>query len=95
MITKTSAAVATKSVTSSPAAKRTSCPLTAADFKAHAKALPITIDGNAALVPSKEFSTGSFGWHLSEKRVVVIDGKPVTVQVSMQLVVVGSKDAGR
>lgn len=86
----TKPAIATKSTP-----VKTACPMTAAEFTKGAKALPVTIDGQPTLVPPKAFSTGSFGWHLSEKRVVVIDGKPVTVQVSVQLVVVGSKDAAR
>lgn len=92
MNTKTATAIKT---TTPVTTKRTSCPITSGQFTTSAKAMPVTIDGAAALVPTKQFSTGSFGWHLSEKRTVIIDGKPVTVQVSMQLVVVGSKDAGR
>jgi len=41
----------------------------------------------------KEFSTGSFGWYLNGKIVVTVDGKPCSVQVGMNLTVVGSKEA--
>ena len=40
-------------------------------------------------------STGSFGWYMNGKTLVTIDGKPVSVQIGMNLTVVGSKDAAR
>jgi len=43
----------------------------------------------------KEFSTGSFGWYLNGKILVPIDGKNVSVQVGMNLTVVGSKEAAK
>ena len=46
------------------------------------------------LADVKEFSTGSFGWYLNGKIVVNVDGKPCSVQVGMNLTVVGSKEAG-
>jgi len=47
------------------------------------------------LAEVKTFSTGSFGWYMNGKTVVTIDGKPVSVQIGMNLTVVGSKDAAR
>ncbi len=43
----------------------------------------------------KQFSTGSFGWYMNSKTTVMIDGKAVSVQIGMNLTVVGSKDADR
>ena len=40
----------------------------------------------------KEFSTGSFGWYLNGKTTIEINGKQVSVQIGMNLTVVGSKD---
>jgi hypothetical protein len=47
------------------------------------------------LAEVKQFSTGSFGWYMNGKTVVTVDGKPVSVQIGMNLTVVGSKDAER
>lgn len=46
-------------------------------------------DGNLAF----GFSTGSFGWGASDKITIMVDGVPVKVQASVNLTVVGSKDA--
>ena len=43
----------------------------------------------------KAFSTGSFGWYLNGKTVIQVDGKPLNVQVGLNLTVVGSKEAER
>jgi hypothetical protein len=40
----------------------------------------------------KEFSTGSLGWYLNGKVSVEIDGRPVAVQIGMNLTIVGSKE---
>jgi hypothetical protein len=42
---------------------------------------------------TKPFSTGSFGWYLNGKTVIEIDGKAVSVQIGMNMTVVGSKEA--
>lgn len=59
------------------------------------KAQPVKIEvgGNTLTAEKKEFSTGSFGWYLSGKATLQVDGKPVTVQVGANLAVVGSKEA--
>jgi len=41
------------------------------------------------------FSTGSFGWYYNGKTTVMVDGKPLSVQVGLNLTVVGSKEAER
>ena len=40
----------------------------------------------------KEFSTGSLGWYLNGKTSIDVGGKPVSVQIGMNLTIVGSKD---
>ena len=40
----------------------------------------------------KEFSTGSLGWNINDKLQIEVDGKPVTVQVGLNLTIIGSKD---
>ncbi len=43
----------------------------------------------------REFTTGSLGWNISSKMTMMIDDKPVTVQVGLNLTVVGSKDLAK
>ncbi len=43
----------------------------------------------------KAFSTGSFGWYRNGKTTVMVDGKAVSVQIGMNLTIVGSKEAPR
>jgi hypothetical protein len=71
------------------------CPLTKTQFLD--KAEPVTIHiGNSEIVADKrEFSTGSFGWYYNGKTTVMVDGKPLSVQVGLNLTVVGSKEAER
>jgi hypothetical protein len=40
----------------------------------------------------REFSTGSLGWNINGKLVVQIGETPVTVQVGLNLTLVGSKE---
>lgn len=72
--------------------KKTICPLTRPEFMDKAKALAITIDGVAMQAPPREFSTGSLGWNLNSKTTMDIGGVPVTVQIGMNVTLVGSKD---
>jgi hypothetical protein len=44
------------------------------------------------LADVKEFSTGSLGWYLNGKTTIEVGGKPVTVQIGMNLTIVGSKE---
>ena len=71
---------------------KTNCPTTRDQFKTGAKALPITIAGQTMLAEPKEFSTGSLGWYLNGKTTVEIDGVPVSVQIGLNLTIVGSKE---
>ena len=71
------------------------CPLTKTQFVEKAEPVRVSLNGQEMLAEVKEFSTGSFGWYLNGKTVVTVDGKPVAVQVGMNLTVVGSKEAER
>jgi len=74
---------------------KSSCPLSLAQFVSKAEPLKITINGQEMLAEVKAFSTGSFGWYLNGKTVIMVDGKAVSVQIGMNLTVVGSKEAAR
>jgi hypothetical protein len=74
---------------------KTSCPITLTQFLEKAEPLKVTINGQEMLAEVKQFSTGSFGWYMNAKTVVSIDGKAVSVQIGMNMAIVGSKDAER
>jgi hypothetical protein len=74
---------------------KTPPPITLKDFLEKAEPLKVTIHGQEMTADVKSFSTGSFGWNINSKMNVVIDGKTVSVQVGMNLTVVGSKEAPR
>jgi hypothetical protein len=40
----------------------------------------------------QEFSTGSLGWNVNEQMQVEVAGQTVTVQVGLNLTIIGSKD---
>jgi hypothetical protein len=72
---------------------KTTCPVSLAQFVEKAEPLKVTINGQEMLADVKQFSTGSFGWYMSGKTVVSVAGKNVSVQIGMNLIVVGSKEA--
>lgn len=74
---------------------KSTCPLSRTQFVEKAEPVRIVINGQEMLAEVKEFSTGSFGWNLNAKTIVTVDGKPLSVQIGMNLTVVGSKDAER
>ncbi len=71
------------------------CPVTQAQFMEKAEPLKVVINGQEMLAEVKAFSTGSFGWNINGKMTITVDGKPLSVQIGMNLTVVGSKDAAR
>ena len=73
-------------------ANKTTCPISRADFVAKAEPLKIDINGFPMIAEPREFSTGSFGWYVNGKASQVVDGKTVSVQVGINLIVVGSKE---
>ena len=71
------------------------CPLSKTQFLDQAEPVKVVI-GNMELVADKrEFSTGSFGWYYNGKTTITVGGKPLSVQVGLNLTVVGSKEAER
>ena len=73
-------------------AKKTTCAVTRPQFREGAKPINIKIGENLMIADPKEFSTGSLGWYLNGKATVEINGVPVTVQIGMNLTIVGSKE---
>jgi len=73
-------------------ARKSICPITRAQFRNQAKPVTVSINDVPMVVPTKEFSTGSFGWYLNGKTTIEIDGKPVQVQLGLNLTVIGSKE---
>ncbi len=71
------------------------CPLSQTTFLAKAEPLKISINGQEMLAEVKAFSTGSFGWYLNGKTTTMVDGKALSVQIGMNLTIVGSKEAPR
>jgi hypothetical protein len=68
------------------------CPVTRGEFRDDAQPLKVEVNGVPMIAEVKEFSTGSLGWYLNSKSVVDIGGKQVTVQIGMNITVIGSKD---
>jgi hypothetical protein len=73
-------------------AKKTNCPISRADFRSHAKPVNVVVNNVPLIADVKEFSTGSLGWYLNGKTSIEINGTPVSVQIGMNLTIVGSKE---
>ena len=71
------------------------CPISKTQFLEKAEAVKVTINGQEVIADRREFSTGSFGWYHNGKVTITVDGKPMSVQVGLNLTVVGSKEAER
>jgi hypothetical protein len=71
---------------------KTSCPITRAEFLESARPVEITINGVPMMAEVKEFSTGSLGWYLNGKSTIKVGDQPVSVQIGLNLTVVGSKE---
>ncbi len=71
---------------------KTNCPVTRAQFLEQAKAVEVVINGIPQVAEVKEFSTGSLGWYLNGKTTIRIGDQPVSVQIGMNLTIVGSKE---
>jgi hypothetical protein len=76
-------------------AKKTNCPISRAEFRTQAKPVTVTIAGVPLVAEVKEFSTGSLGWYLNGKTTVEVNGTPVSVQIGLNLTIVGSKELPR
>ncbi len=73
-------------------AKKTTCPVTRAQFRGKAKPIDVIIGNQKFVAEVKEFSTGSLGWNINAKITLEVDGVRVPVQVGMNLTIVGSKE---
>jgi hypothetical protein len=71
---------------------KSTCPVTRAEFSKNAQPVEVVINGIPMMAEVKEFSTGSLGWYLNGKANVKIGDKSVSVQIGMNLTIVGSKD---
>ena len=71
---------------------KTNCPISRADFRARARPVTVTINGVPMQAEVKEFSTGSLGWYLNGKTMIDVGGTSVSVQIGMNLTIVGSKE---
>jgi hypothetical protein len=71
---------------------KTVCPISRPQFTADAKPLEIVINGESMKIPVKEFSTGSLGWYLNKKMDVKVGNATVSVQIGLNMTIVGSKD---
>jgi hypothetical protein len=74
---------------------KTTCPVTRAEFMEKAQPVEVVINGNSQMAEVKEFSTGSLGWYLNNKTNIKVGDKLVTVQIGMNLTIVGSKELPR
>lgn len=73
-------------------ATKTTCPISRKDFRASAKPVPVKIGEVPFLAEVKEFSTGSLGWYLNGKTTIDVGGTAVSVQIGMNVTIVGSKE---
>ena len=73
-------------------AKKVSCPVGRAEFRAKAKPVTVKINEVPMQAEVKEFSTGSLGWYLNAKTTIDVGGTLVPVQIGMNLTIVGSKE---
>ena len=73
-------------------AKKTTCPVSRQEFWDKAKDVVVKINDQELSAEKKGFSTGSLGWYLNGKTTVDIGGKRVSVQIGLNLTIVGSKE---
>ena len=71
---------------------KSNCPVTRAEFLSDAKPVEVVINGIPMTAEVKEFSKGSLGWYLNGKANIKVGEKSVSVQIGMNLTIVGSKE---
>ena len=71
---------------------KSTCAVTRAEFVDDAKPVEVVINGIPMTAEFKEFSTGSLGWYLNGKANIKVGEKTVSVQIGMNLTIVGSKE---
>ncbi len=74
---------------------KTNCPITHTQFRVDAKPVIVKIGEMELIAQPKEFSTGSLGWYLNGKTTIKVGDTPVTVQIGMNLTIVGSKELAK
>lgn len=67
-------------------------PIPREEFRHHAEPLQAVIAGIEMEIPIKEYSTGSFGWHLVGKLGITVAGVEVPVQMGLVFTVIGSRN---
>jgi hypothetical protein len=67
-------------------------PVTRAEFREAAQPVKVVINGIPMIAEVKEFSTGSFGWYLNGKSVIDVGDKQVSVQIGLNITIIGSKE---
>src|ERR1041384_4361945 len=73
-------------------AVKTTCPISRKQFVEGAKPVEVNINGVPLIAEVKEFSTGSLGWYLNGKTTIRVGETAVSVQIGMNLTIVGSKE---
>lgn len=73
-------------------AEKKVCSVSRVEFTEKAKPLEIVINGIPMMADVKEFSTGSLGWNCNGKTTVRVGDKLVSVQIGLNLTIVGSKE---
>ena len=71
------------------------CPISKTQFLEKAEPVKVMLASSEITADKREFSTGSFGWYYNSKTTIMVDGKPLAVQIGMNLTVVGSKESER
>lgn len=75
--------------------RKTECPVTREQFLAGAKPVEVVINGVPMVASVKKFSTGSLGFYLNGKTVIKVGDVACSVQVGLNLTLVGSKDLAK
>ncbi|MBY0513839.1 MAG: hypothetical protein K2P78_07990 [Gemmataceae bacterium] len=76
------------------ATKEKTCSVSRDEFHRNAKPITADIGGSPVLLEPREFSSGGFGWHASDKLTLKLaNGQLVRVQAGITLAVVNSKFA--
>ena len=70
---------------------RQKCLISRKDFQSLARPMLVKIGDGSLLADVTFFATGSFGWRISGKTMLVMKGAAIPVQVNMSAVVIGSK----
>jgi len=96
--TKRKAATKTRRKASTKAKSGPAAAISKTEFKKKAELLQVQVLSEAGLAAEfdldpREFSSGSFGWFASEKVSIPVGGTRVRCQMSVNLTVIGSKNA--